>query len=74
MGRRASIFGVAAILVVMHTPVGTAAMAEELMFVSPESVAPVTKGSPAVRGRSFVPLHSTVIAGALELLGIAFDP
>jgi hypothetical protein len=64
MGRRASIFGVAAMLVVMHAPVGTVATAEELMFVSPESLAPVTKGSATVRGRSFVPLHSTVIAGA----------
>ena len=64
MGRRASIFEMTAILAVLHAPVGTAAMAEELMFVSPESVAPVSKASPAVRGRSFVPLHSTVIAGA----------
>ncbi len=39
-------------------------MAEELMFVSPDGVVPVTGGSLAVRGRSFVPLHSTVIAGA----------
>ncbi len=64
MERRTSILGMAAILVLLHSPVGTAPIAEELMFVSPESIAPVSKGSPAVRGRSFVPLHSTVIAGA----------
>ena len=34
------------------------------MLVSPDGLAPVAKGSLAVRGRSFVPLHSTVIAGA----------
>jgi hypothetical protein len=34
------------------------------MLVSPDGLAPVAKGSLAVRGRSFVPLHSTVITGA----------
>ena len=66
MGRRASILGMAVILVVLHAPVGNTPMAEELMCVSPDGLAPVPTGSPAVRGRSFVPLHSTVPAMPLE--------
>lgn len=63
MGRRVSMLGIAAILVVLHAPIGTAPMAQEPILVSPDGIAAVAEGSLAVRGRSFVPLHSTVIAG-----------
>ena len=64
MGRRVSMLGIAAILVVLHAPIGTAPMAQEPILVSPDGIAAVAEGSLAVRGRSFVPLHSTVIAAA----------
>jgi hypothetical protein len=40
-----------------------AAAAEQAVLIVPDATAPVPAGTPAVRGRVLVPLHSTVIAG-----------
>ena len=39
------------------------ALGEQSVLVAPEGTAPVPQRAPAVRGRTLVPLHSTVIVG-----------
>lgn len=55
-------FGIAAVLL-CHGPLETTAAGQDGLFMNSEATAPIPAGLPAVRGRSFVPLHSTVIAG-----------
>ena len=55
-------FGIAIVLL-LNGQLGTTAASKDGMLVGADAVAPVPEGLPAARGRSFVPLHSTVIAG-----------
>ncbi|RAI36969.1 DUF3124 domain-containing protein [Rhodoplanes roseus] len=42
---------------------GPALAAEQAVMILPDATAPVPAGEPAEKGRTLVPLHSTVIAG-----------
>lgn len=59
--RRKLFFGLVAILGSLQ---GIAIASQEAVILSPEGATVVPTQPAAVRGRSFVPLHSTVIAGA----------
>jgi hypothetical protein len=54
--------GIAAALL-FHGQIRTTAAPQDGFFMSSEATAPIPVALPALRGRSFVPMHSTVIAG-----------